>query len=128
MLPKDFPAFTTVQGYFYDWRDNGLFENINFELLLQAEPAAGHKIAALRQTFSADRELIPIVADRVTSSPARSARSPGTGGPVPAEAPARGIRRPGLYGSILERVKKSGVGWIRAAEFPLAPPAGRGSG
>jgi len=25
MLPKDFPPFTTVQGYFYDWRDNGLF-------------------------------------------------------------------------------------------------------
>src|SRR5438045_8230622 len=24
MLPKDFPPFTTVQGYFYDCRDNGL--------------------------------------------------------------------------------------------------------
>src|SRR5512144_2719206 len=24
MLPKDFPPFTTVQGYFYHWRDNGL--------------------------------------------------------------------------------------------------------
>ena len=21
-LPKDFPPFTTVQGYFYDWRDS----------------------------------------------------------------------------------------------------------
>jgi transposase len=30
---KDFPPFTTVQGYFYDWRDDGLFEKINFELL-----------------------------------------------------------------------------------------------
>jgi len=28
----------------------------------------------------------------------------------------------------IERVKKSGVGSIRAAEFSLAPPAGRGSG
>ena len=28
MLPKEFPPFTTVQGYFYNWRDNGLFENI----------------------------------------------------------------------------------------------------
>ena len=27
MLPKDFPPFTTVQGYFYDWRDQGLFES-----------------------------------------------------------------------------------------------------
>ena len=36
MLPKDFPPFTTVQGYFYDWRDDGLFEKIKFALLLQA--------------------------------------------------------------------------------------------
>src|SRR5262249_17915574 len=43
MLPKDFPPFTTVQGYFYDWRDNGLFETINFELLLQAREAAGRE-------------------------------------------------------------------------------------
>ena len=43
MLPKDFPPFTTVQGYFYDWRDNGLFEAINFALLLQAREAAGRE-------------------------------------------------------------------------------------
>ena len=43
MLPNDFPPFTTVQGYFYDWRDNGLFENINFELLVQAREAAGRE-------------------------------------------------------------------------------------
>src|ERR1700694_4143064 len=43
MLPKDFPPFTTVQGYFYDWRDDGLFEKINFELLLQAREAAGRE-------------------------------------------------------------------------------------
>src|ERR1700682_1975241 len=43
MLPKDFPAFTTVQGYFYDWRDSGLFERINFELVLQARELAGRE-------------------------------------------------------------------------------------
>jgi len=36
LLPKDFPPFTTVQGYFYDLRDQDLFGRINFELLLQA--------------------------------------------------------------------------------------------
>src|SRR5690242_8730755 len=41
--PKDFPPFTTVQGYFYDWRDQGLFDRINFELLLQAREAAGRE-------------------------------------------------------------------------------------
>src|SRR5215472_15574105 len=43
MLPNDFPPFTTVQGYFYDWRDTGLFERINFELLLQAREVAGRE-------------------------------------------------------------------------------------
>ena len=43
MLPKDFPPFTTVQGYFYDWRDNDLFERINFELLLEARHAVGRE-------------------------------------------------------------------------------------
>src|SRR5437016_9135820 len=43
MLPKDFPPFTTVQGYFDDWRDNGLFAIINFELLVQAREAAGRE-------------------------------------------------------------------------------------
>jgi len=43
LLPKDFPPFTTVQGYFYDWRDNGLFEQINFELLLEVREAAGRE-------------------------------------------------------------------------------------
>jgi transposase len=43
LLPKDFPPFTTVQGYFYEWRDEGLFERINFELLMQAREAAGRE-------------------------------------------------------------------------------------
>ena len=43
MLLKDFPPFTTVRGYFYDWRDVGLFEKINFALLLEAREAAGRE-------------------------------------------------------------------------------------
>src|SRR5258708_36918079 len=42
-LPTGFPPFTTVQGYFYDWRDDGLFEKINFALLLEAREAAGRE-------------------------------------------------------------------------------------
>jgi transposase len=34
MLPKDFPPFTTVQHYFYPWRDNGLWRPINHVLLM----------------------------------------------------------------------------------------------
>jgi hypothetical protein len=42
-LPKDFPPVTTVQGYFYGWRDDGVFARINFELLVQARETAGRE-------------------------------------------------------------------------------------
>jgi transposase len=40
-LPREFPPYTTVQHYFYGWRDAGVLQRINFELLLQAREAAG---------------------------------------------------------------------------------------
>src|SRR6202048_2941550 len=43
MLPKDFPAFTTVQGYFYDWGDSGLLERIISELVRHARKLAGRE-------------------------------------------------------------------------------------
>lgn len=46
LLPKDFPAFTTVQSYFYRWRDDGLWATINHHLVMLA-----------RQTM--DREASP---------------------------------------------------------------------
>src|SRR6202047_1244543 len=42
-LPREFPPYTTVQHYFYGWRDGGVLERINFELLLQARQAAGRE-------------------------------------------------------------------------------------
>ena len=42
-LPREFPPFTTVQHYFYAWRDGGVLERINFELLLHAREAAGRE-------------------------------------------------------------------------------------
>lgn len=43
MLPGDFPHYSTVQRYFYGWRDDGTLERINFGLLLQAREAAGRE-------------------------------------------------------------------------------------
>jgi hypothetical protein len=45
LLPKDFPPFTTVQDHFYDWRDSGGFERINFELFLEVREAAGREVS-----------------------------------------------------------------------------------
>src|SRR3954470_15504520 len=42
-LPREFPPYTTVQHYFYAWRDGGVLDRINFELLLEAREAAGRE-------------------------------------------------------------------------------------
>lgn len=43
MLPKDFPPYTTVQRYFYPWRDSGLWQQINHVLLMLAREAEGRE-------------------------------------------------------------------------------------
>ena len=43
LLPKDFPPYTTVQGYFYSWRDAGLWQTINHHLVMAAREAAGRE-------------------------------------------------------------------------------------
>ena len=43
MLPKEFPPYSTVQRYFYRWRDTGAWERINHTLLMQAREAAGRE-------------------------------------------------------------------------------------
>jgi transposase len=43
MLPKDFPPMTTVQHYFYRWRDSGLWKSINHALLMDVREAMGRE-------------------------------------------------------------------------------------
>jgi putative transposase len=42
-LPKDFPPFTTVQYYFYNWRDTQLWRRINRALVERARRAVGRR-------------------------------------------------------------------------------------
>src|SRR5882672_7957766 len=42
-LPKDFPPRTSVQGYFYRWRDDGTWHCINRSLVTLAREAVGRK-------------------------------------------------------------------------------------
>src|SRR5215831_416152 len=44
-LPKDFPPRSTVQHYFYDWRDRRIWHRINLALVLRARKAAGRHAA-----------------------------------------------------------------------------------
>ncbi len=42
-LPKDFPPFTTVQYYFYRWRDGGFWRAMNNTLVMAAREKAGRE-------------------------------------------------------------------------------------
>lgn len=45
-LPKDFPPRSTVQGYFYRWRDDGTWHLAVAKLVVRARQALGRKAAA----------------------------------------------------------------------------------
>lgn len=42
-LPKDFPPYSTVQGYFYPWSQNGTWERINHALVMASREQAGRE-------------------------------------------------------------------------------------
>jgi len=42
-LPKDFPPASTVRGYFYDWRDSGLWQTINQLLVASTRELEGRE-------------------------------------------------------------------------------------
>ena len=43
LLPKDVPPFTTVQDYFYAWRDDARWATINHSLVMAAREAVGRE-------------------------------------------------------------------------------------
>jgi transposase len=43
MLPRDFPPPSTVQRYFYDWRDGGLLRTLNHHLVMAARELEGRE-------------------------------------------------------------------------------------
>jgi len=45
MLPNDFPPSSTVQRYFYDWRDSGLLRTMNHHLIIEAGELEGREVS-----------------------------------------------------------------------------------
>jgi transposase len=43
LLPAEFPPYTTVQRFFYGWRDDGTWRRINHHLLMAAREAMGRE-------------------------------------------------------------------------------------
>ena len=42
-LPKDFPPYSTVQGYFYRWAEDGMLARINHALVMAVREAVGRE-------------------------------------------------------------------------------------
>src|ERR1700694_420304 len=42
-LPKEFPPYSTVQGYFYAWSRDGTFASLNHALVMASRAAAGRE-------------------------------------------------------------------------------------
>jgi transposase len=42
-LAKEFPPFSTVQRFFYRWRDDGLWQRINHDLVMRVREASGRE-------------------------------------------------------------------------------------
>ena len=65
MLPNDFPPPSTVQRYFYDWRDSGLLRTMNHHLVMEAPELEGREASPSAQLFMNDnptprmRRVIP---------------------------------------------------------------------
>ena len=78
MLPKEFAPFTTVQGYFYQWRDEGWWATINHAVLMRArsggsrgEPDRRRPRPSPGQALTANRSRRPRRAARAVTTPPR---------------------------------------------------------
>ena len=52
-LPKEFPPYSTVQRFFYRWRDDGLWRKINHGLLMRVREASGREASGREASPSA---------------------------------------------------------------------------
>ena len=56
MLPKDFPPVSTVQRYFYQWRDSRLWQTIRFHPAMQARECEGREAQPSAGVIACPRE------------------------------------------------------------------------
>ena len=62
-LPREFPPRTTVQGYFYRWRDDGTWQRIGAVLVARARRAAGREPVPVSSTAKVRRPPKAVVRD-----------------------------------------------------------------
>lgn len=55
MLPRDLPPTSTVQRYFYDWRDSGLWRSISNHLVMDARELEGREASPTAGVIDSQR-------------------------------------------------------------------------
>jgi transposase len=43
LLPRDFPPYSTVQRFFYRWREDGIWQRVDHDLMMRAREAEGRE-------------------------------------------------------------------------------------
>ena len=74
LLPKEFPPYTTVQRYFYRWRDDGTWQKINHHLVMMAREADGREASPTAGVIDSQSIKRPRKVVRAGSMPARRSK------------------------------------------------------
>ena len=74
MLPKDFPPVSTVQGYFYAWRDSGLWQGINHLMVMSARELEGREASPSAGVIDSQASKLPKAAGFAAMTRARRSR------------------------------------------------------
>ncbi|RJT30063.1 transposase [Mesorhizobium waimense] len=101
-LPDRFPPVSTVQRYFYAWRDNGLWRTINFHWWLRhAWPSVARRARAPASS-TANRQRPRTLPVCVATTPARRSKAASA---ISSPTPRAPGRADGAYG------RHPGQGW-----------------
>ena len=73
-LPRDFAPYSTVQGYFYRWAEDGTLSRINHALVMAAREAAGREASPTAGVIDSQSVRPPRPAARGAMTPARRSK------------------------------------------------------
>ena len=74
LLPDSYPPYTTVQRFFYAWRDDGIWQRVNHELVMLSREASGREASPSAGVIGGQSVKTTRRAGHAASMPARRSR------------------------------------------------------